>query len=486
MTADLRTGAGSLRAFLLALLILPLIAIPPRMARAAELAQWIPLQATVSTAKLLANISPAGAVPGVVLASPSRENPNYYFHWIRDAGLTMEVVFSLYERSGTKSQKARYKQLLQDFVAFSRMNQLSNTPSGGPGTGGLGEPKFHVDGTPFTGSWGRPQNDGPAIRASALIRFAHRLLDQGAETYVRSRLYDGRIPSESVIKADLEFVAHHWREPSFDLWEETRGQHFYTRMVQRRALLSGAELADRLGDPGAGYFYRAQARELEKAIASHWDENSRILRATLEGGENKPSNLDSAILLGVLHGSMNDGFFGPSDDRVLSTVERLRESFKGMYSINSIAKDAQGRRLGVAMGRYPEDRYSGSDIPGPANPWFLITNGLAELDYRLAQQLLRQKNVIITYRSERFYRSLGLPNPKWATAGQTHSAGSPAFEAILDALQAAGDAQLRRTQYHAPEDGALSEQMNRETGFSWGAFDLTWSHASFLSAIWNR
>ena len=34
--------------------------------------------------KLLSNISPLDALKGTVVASPSRESPNYYYHWIRE------------------------------------------------------------------------------------------------------------------------------------------------------------------------------------------------------------------------------------------------------------------------------------------------------------------------------------------------------------------------------------------------------------------
>jgi glucoamylase len=50
-------------------------------------------------------------------------------------------------------------------------------PSGGLGNGrGLGEPKFMADETPFTGSWGRPQRDGPALRATTMIELGWWLL----------------------------------------------------------------------------------------------------------------------------------------------------------------------------------------------------------------------------------------------------------------------------------------------------------------------
>lgn len=45
-------------------------------------------------------------------------------------------------------------------LAQARLQGVSN-PSGGLSTGGLGEPKFNVDESAFTGAWGRPQRDGP-------------------------------------------------------------------------------------------------------------------------------------------------------------------------------------------------------------------------------------------------------------------------------------------------------------------------------------
>lgn len=88
------------------------------------------------------------------------------------------------------------------------------------------------------------------MRALTLIRFAHILLRTGREADAR-KLYDGHFPSTSPIRVDLDFISHAWELPCFDLWEETIGQHFYTRLVQHRALLEGAKLARRLHDGGA-------------------------------------------------------------------------------------------------------------------------------------------------------------------------------------------------------------------------------------------
>lgn len=41
---------------------------------------------------------------------------------------------------------------------------------------------------------------------------------------------------------------------------------------------------------------------------------------------------------------------------------------------------------------------------------------------------------------------------------------------------------MATVQYHQHDNGSLSEQFNRWTGFEQGARDLTWSYASFISA----
>src|SRR5207237_562886 len=131
----------------------------------------------------------------------------------------------------------------------------------------LGEPKYEVDGTIFTGPWGRPQNDSPAIRAVALLHFAETLLSEGRADIVRDLLYNGELPARTVVKADLEYVAHHWSDLSFDAWEEVKAKsHFFNAMMQRRALLEGARLARAMDDHAAANFYLGQAGKIEAQL----------------------------------------------------------------------------------------------------------------------------------------------------------------------------------------------------------------------------
>ncbi len=75
---------------------------------------------------------------------------------------------------------------------------------------------------------------------------------------------------------------------------------------------------------------------------------------------------------------------------------------------------------------------------------------------------------------------------------------NPLFREILSKLFSKGDSQLKRMMYHAGltvkrksrssefQKGHFSEQFNLNTGFMQGAKDLTWSHASYMTALMRR
>jgi GH15 family glucan-1,4-alpha-glucosidase len=72
------------------------------------------------------------------------------------------------------------------------------------------------------------------------------------------------------------------------------------------------------------------------------------------------------------------------------------------------------------------------------------------------------------------------------TQGQTITVGQVEFKKIISHLISEGDLYLMRVIYHANPDGSLSEQFNRENGYMQGAPNLTWSHASFITAKLKR
>ncbi len=400
-------------------------------------ADWLQQESQIAEIQLLKNISPPGTHLGVVIASPQNDNPDYFRNWVRDAALTMDVVLQLAKKNQDQIKAKYLNKLLNDYAVFSRQNQLA---------AGLGEPLFEVTGKLYDKRWGRPQNDGPALRAIVLIAWAELLIDGGQIDYVNKNLYQAELPGNSVIKADLEYVSAHWGDPCFDLWEEVEADHFYTKMVQRKALIMGAKLAQRLNDSGAANWYLLQAKRLENSIRGHIVEKENWIGASLnwsKGLSSKTSNLDISVILGVLHGKQ-DSFFAASDLNVITTFTKLKNVFSDLYPINGSKKS-----LAPALGRYPEDIYAGTDFRG-GNPWVLATLAGAEYSYRVAQEVAAT------------HLSLAM---KWMKNG---------------------DLYVERVQHHANSDGTLSEQIDRNTGFMTSARDLTWNYSALLTTLWAR
>jgi glucoamylase len=442
---------------------------------------WLAQEANISVTKMAANISPAGAARGAVVASPSQKDPNYFYFWVRDAALVMNVAVHGYI-TATGPSKMRWQSALTDYVDFSRSNQLSPTPTG------LGEPKFFADGSVFTDPWGRPQNDSPALRAITLIHFADDLLAHGQGAYVQSKLYSATPQASTVIKADLEYVSHHWPDKSFDLWEEVRGDHFYTRLVQQASLLRGSDLASKMGDPGAAAFYRQQADLIHQDIEHFWDPSRQAIVATTgrdAGLSGKNSGLDVAVILGVLHAGFTDGEFSPADDRVLSTAAQLVNSFQNLYAINDPQRFPD---VATAIGRYPEDRYSGQAGNFIGNPWVLATAALAEYHYAASTQITTRGSFTVSPTNLNFVLSVvgSTLGSQPVRPGLTVARGSAEFQQLVQKIVDRGDAYLKRVRLHANPDGSLSEQIDRNSGFMVSARDLTWSYASFITAVWAR
>lgn len=187
---------------------------------------------------ILANIGPrAGAADGVIIASPSTSAPDYYYTWTRDASLTLNRLVPLLvggkyypawapSADSANASEPLVEELIRDFIRADAGIQVEPNPSGNLYTGGLAEPKFNVNGSAYWGSWGRPQRDGPALRALALMPYAQWVLDRGFPAdveFVAQNMWDPtavRTPG-STVKNDVEEVACCWSRVTFDLWEET-------------------------------------------------------------------------------------------------------------------------------------------------------------------------------------------------------------------------------------------------------------------------
>ena len=163
----------------------------------------------------------------------------------------MKVVVEHAKGEGNEKHATTVDKLVFDYIRATRKMQHMDTPSGGFRSGGLGEVKFYVDATPYTGRFviaghqmyqeansvlpahtagadrkgenmlsRKPSQaafdtffhrDGPALRATTLINFAEDLLDTDAarwQNFVKEELYDSKAvgETESIIKADLDYV----------------------------------------------------------------------------------------------------------------------------------------------------------------------------------------------------------------------------------------------------------------------------------------
>lgn len=437
---------------------------------------------------------------------------------IRDAALTASTLVSLYDHaSSTPSSLASSPPLFAILSAYIALTQrLQHTPNpSGPSLphslSGLDEPKFHANGSAFTSSWGRPQRDGPALRALALMAFVRAVNASNPEWWAGERrasrgegegdggrffdrLYSATMPASSPIKADLEYVSHFWRESGFDLWEEVYGAHFFTAVVQHRALREGAELAAAFGDQGAGEWYARQAGLLRASLHGFWDEERGRLVQTLGS---RRSGLDCGILLGALHGNAAVRAGGESDvyppwsDEVLVSLLQLVEDQRRRFPINAARgpEDEQDVLRGVGIGRYPEDIYDGyGNAPNGGNPWFLCTSSVSEILYHVSDHLSTAKHLNVTDRGLPFWQALLSTSPSYLTVqpSTTYTPADEVFSEAVRRLHEVGDGFLAVVRRHADADGALSEQFDRMTGFERGARDLTWSYGAFLQAVWAR
>ncbi|OZJ04083.1 hypothetical protein BZG36_03383 [Bifiguratus adelaidae] len=353
---------------------------------------------------------------------------------------------------------------------------------------GLGEPKFNLDNSVFTGPWGRPQNDSPATRAITLMNFANTYMSFGGSTStVVSKIWDlNAYPSSAPVLRNLLYVANNWANPSFDLWEEEESDHFYTRMVQRRALIMGSQFAQQLGYSSVSQTVSSAANSLSQTISQLRDPVRNLILyeygPVLHG---KTSFKDAAVLLDVLHGYTNDNVYSYTSDEALASAFELATSFIGIYPIAGTTVDSSGLPLGIPIGRYPEDTYNGVDTTSQGNPWFLCTTTLAELFYRAAYKYTTQdQQITVTNASLPFWNYFA-PQVIY-TAGTTYNMQDAHFTQMIASLTGWGDAFMRRVKYHAGTSGHLTEEYRRDTGYETGAADLIWSYAAILTAAFAR
>ena len=383
------------------------------------------------------------SLPGCVLAAPSFPantpgvDQDYVFNWVCDPAITaMELV-----AADPPATPGGGVQELIDYVNFANTCYNNATPTKGHGC-------FTISGAsrPWT-----EQSDGPALQTVAIL-LGFNLLDtatQGVAT--------------NLIANNLVYLLANYQNPTTNLWEEKSGYSFFARAAQLRCFQ--LVQANTLGIAVPAGIAGAIAW-LQNALSQHWNGQYYISILSPQPAYYDP-NID--IVCSAIYGAI-----AVTDTKLLATAAQLRSQWADasspeQYPINT-ADAALG--LGPLLGRYPGDVYDGDEGDSSLgdHPWALSTCNFAELYYTLADEINSTNTVPFDALSAPFFAQVGVTNA--ATPAATVSA----------ALQSAGDAMLGAVIYHS-HHLELSEQFDGVTGFEKSVRNLTWSYASFLSAV---
>ena len=430
---------------------------------------WITRQYRFSALAMMRSISPTHIVkerPGfgqviqplvgsivasAVLASYDPD-PDYFFHWHRDSAIVIDAL-RLASEDPILGIDARPH--IENFVTFSRTlqqldgrhlvaqpewrNRISADFRGFVrpdsefvdlhGTAIDGDTRFNPDGTIDISRWARPQMDGPALRALALLRWTYKAPPHSV----------GMRALHELLHSDLAFVQHRWRDASFDIWEEEKGHHYYTLRVTAAALSAGAAWLRHIADVHTAEHCARDAAQILRMLDDYWSEEHGFYRSRiLESGATSTKELDIAVILSAIHSRSDAPLHSVRDPRMHKTLLQLEYLFANAYPINHGRADDQG----VAMGRYANDVY----YSGGA--YFFSTLGAAEFCFRAA-------------------------------------AAAQSVEERR-AFAQRGDSFVNTVRRFTPESGELSEQFDQHSGEPRSARNLAWSYAAFISCIEAR
>eukprot|EP00756_Hemistasia_phaeocysticola_P037203 Hpha_TRINITY_DN16684_c0_g1::TRINITY_DN16684_c0_g1_i8::g.181381::m.181381/K01178/SGA1; glucoamylase len=376
---------------------------------------------------------------GLVVAAPdyNTKGGSYYYHWMRDGGLTMRSVLNNFGWSEAQP-------LLKAYLTGVQRDQSESDPNG---IDVRGEPKFMIpDGSVFTGGWCRPQNDGVGIRAGTLSLFGLRLIADGQSDLVKSAVWPA-------VQKDLEYAGQVWDQTGCDLWEEVRANDFYWQWANtRHGYLAAAQLATKLGDSSSAQSYQGTASAIASKMQGH-TQNGFIFETSCCNRQK-----DVAGLLGALHDDPSTPVFGLASSEVANTISTLDAVFTQMFPIN-----ANGAKL---WGRYEGDHYAGG------NPWVLACAGRAQALYRGATAMVKAAHGGEALSADSLAAWRRVVNSTADTAQ------------LATALVAEGDAVLKRVHdLVAPLGFHLPEQLDKSTGALANVHDLTWSYAATFDAL---
>lgn len=288
--------------------------------------------------KIFSNIIRPDIKSGMVIASPSKLNPNYYYHWIRDSGIVMRTIVKYYIKTGNLQC---FKQII-DYVESEKKIQGIQCITG------LGEPKFNVNQTSFNDVWGRPQNDGPALRVIVMLDIYNNFPNYSS---IRNTV-------KEIINKDIDYIIQNHNIPCYDLWEEVYGYHLYTRAVQCKALKECLK----------SNIFPIKKDRMEKSIMAlknliqhhqyaytSFNEKGEIVR-----------EFDTALLFAVTHIDFDREIIDYTSNAFKDHLLNMIDFYNNQFRLN-VKMDI------LLLGRYKNDTYYGG------NPWIICTCALLQI-----------------------------------------------------------------------------------------------------------
>tara|TARA_B100001094_G_scaffold100531_2_gene96654 strand:- start:5165 stop:6325 length:1161 start_codon:yes stop_codon:yes gene_type:complete len=361
---------------------------------------------------------------GIIIASPSTIPP-YKYHWIRDSALVMRVFIDMYSRT----KESKYFEYIMNYIENENKVQELNTISG------LGEPKINIDCKPYNGDWGRPQNDGPALRSIMMLKIIDLF------NYKYNLIIERMILP--VIMKDLEYIIENYDKVSFDIWEEYCGWHFYTRLVQLKFLkevISNRKIL-KISDEKLSKVKDIYAKLL-KNIEDHIDNDNNTIISSFDKDGKIIKYADSSILLAYCHIDYDVEILKKFPIyRTEKVIEELLLYFREKYDDCEIN----------LIGRYMDDKYYDGQI------WIICSLSLAQVYL----EIYKERNKVIN-RSP-MNRAISNPNNDYFIIA------NDILEKILT----------------LDVDFILPEQFNPITSEYYSAKKLTWNYSELYVLIRN-
>ncbi|NCO34444.1 MAG: glycoside hydrolase family 15 protein [Armatimonadetes bacterium] len=217
--------------------------------------------------------------------------------------------------------------------------------------------------------------------------------------------------------------------PSYDLWEERRGVLSFTTGAVYGGLMAAANFAQAFGESELAEKYQQAASEIRTGTDNYlWRPEANRFARRLDLKSDDDVEVDLTVDAS-LYGLSYFGLYPTDDPRIVAMMQAVEQRLWVRTPVGGVA-------------RYENDSYQrlrSDDLERvPGNPWFICTLWLAQWRIALAQN-----------------------------RDDLH----PALEI------------LEWTAAHALPSGALSEQLNPDTGEPVSVCPLTWSHAAYVTVV---